>query len=67
MKKIILLIFCLLLCSCADSDPLGHFKCTDDQYDMVERQTKFCNDNTDYLGSYCYKTALKNNCKVTKL
>lgn len=37
-------------------------KCTEEQWKKVERESKWCDENTDFFGSYCLKTAIWRNC-----
>lgn len=38
------------------------YKCTLEQMEVVKEQAKWCDDNTDYHGRYCYGTAIMRNC-----
>lgn len=38
------------------------YQCTPEQQQRVERETKWCSDNTSYYTSYCYGTAFMRNC-----
>ena len=38
------------------------YTCTTDQMQRVERETKWCDQNTSYLKTYCYGSAFIRNC-----
>ena len=38
------------------------YKCTKIQMENVQQETKWCNENTGYLSSYCYGAAIIRNC-----
>lgn len=44
-----------------DAAPRTHV-CTVEQMSRVERESKFCDDNTSFFSSYCYGTAIMRNC-----
>lgn len=73
MKKFVfILIVCLMFLGCGNDCSKNEepdwkiapkvYKCTKEQMERVEHETKWCDDNTDYFRSYCYGTAFIRNC-----
>ena len=68
--KILIILICGLIISC--NIPTGPkedweiaprvYKCSKEQMDKVEHESKFCDDNTTYVQTYCYGTAIIRNC-----
>lgn len=54
-----------LLAGCNSADwrdaPYRH-ECTEDEIRRVHEETLFCAENTGYLNSYCYGSAIVRNC-----
>jgi hypothetical protein len=63
--KVPLLVLAITLAACETpawtSAPLQH-TCSEEQSVRVEQETRFCNENTDYLSAYCYGAAIARNC-----
>lgn len=77
-KSIVLIFFIIFLFSCGEqsqqSKDYGEakldwqqapkiYRCTENQIKRVHFETKWCNDNTDYINTYCYGMAFIRNCK----
>ena len=43
------------------NDP-SNYSCTVEQMQLVEHETKFCNEQGGYFTGVCYKMAIKRNC-----
>lgn len=39
------------------------YDCTVDQMEIVDRETRNCVENTDYIGRYCYGQAIMRRCE----
>jgi hypothetical protein len=67
MKQFIL-ITCLFIISCSQEkddwqDASKYYKCTKEQMEKVEHEAKWCADNTNYISTYCYGSAIMRNCE----
>lgn len=61
-----LLLLAVTLAGCADEPswtaaPRTHV-CNADQMQRVQSEALWCNENTSYLSTYCYSTAILRNC-----
>lgn len=78
MAKYAAIIF-VFLAGCSASDPNAprvvpaawdtapmDYVCTAEQSAKVERETRFCNDNTSYFSTYCYGSAIMRNCTIKR-
>lgn len=74
--KSILLIFVAFLTGCYGSPavvginawetaPLDYI-CTAVEMVRVEREAKWCKENTGYLGTYCYGSAMMRSCAMKR-
>ena len=64
MKNIIyiFLIF-LLFCNCYDPNvALFSHRCSKEQFEKVMYESKWCDDNTEYSGTYCFNCSIIRNC-----
>lgn len=43
------------------------YTCTATQSALVEKDTLFCDENTSFLSTYCYGTAIMRNCTKKEL
>jgi hypothetical protein len=48
-----------------DTAPLDYV-CTEVEMIRVEREAKWCRENTSYLGTYCYGAAMMRTCAVKR-
>lgn len=54
---------CFLVgCNQERQPALLDYACTVEQMRAVEAQTTYCKDNTGYMSSHCYLTAMDRNC-----
>ena len=60
--KLILLILLLVACDGTEPTELLAYKCSPEMMKVVERQSLWCKENTNYLGTYCYLSAMDRNC-----
>ena len=70
--RILLIAIVLLLAACElpeepawSNAPKTHV-CTVDEMTRVQKEAKWCNDNTDYLSTFCYGAAITRICKPNK-
>lgn len=75
MKKlkyltIVLVLLCVTACdgkavyipqSAWETAPVDH-TCTAEQMAKAQNESAWCNENTSYLASYCYGSAILRNC-----
>lgn len=66
--KYFILIMCLSIISCSYErkdweDASKYYKCTKEQMEKVEHEAKWCADNTGYVSTYCYGSAIMRNCE----
>lgn len=66
MKKLWLIVLLTFISACStgytwSNAPLDH-DCTVEQMQRVEKETKWCSENTDYLKTYCYGAAIMRIC-----
>ena len=63
-----IVILCLLLAGCESQvqQAIETRTCTTEQMSKVQTEALWCNNNTDYLSTYCYGTAIMRNCEERK-
>ena len=68
MKKLFTVLLLLVLMGCepqsrAWESALTTHVCTKEQMEKAQAEAVFCGNNTSYLTTYCYGTAIIRNCK----
>jgi len=43
---------------------IGDYRCKEKEYRKVMIESTYCTDRTSYLSTFCYKEALRANCKL---
>ncbi len=73
--KLLFIIFVVALAGCNpqqmaarnawETAPLDYL-CTEVEMVRVERESKWCKENTNYLGTYCYGSAMMRSCAAKR-
>lgn len=64
--KIAGLLLCVAIAGCGQpaewTEAASKHACTDDQMKKAQQEALWCKENTTYLPTYCYSTAIMRNC-----